>query len=74
MDYNTSTVKKGENKMTVGDFMKWVFDNNVSMDSDIYITSHNYKNSWSVSEKSLEDDCLFIDLLLDNMEDGFYDN
>lgn len=61
--------------MTIREFItKVINDYHFNMDSEIFIDSNEEKNSWNVNEKSIKDDGDGnLVLLIDNMEDGFYE-
>lgn len=58
--------------MTVKEFIKWTFVNDIPMDSEIFIESHNYKNAWSLEPNGIKDCNNEITIELDKLEDGYY--
>lgn len=61
--------------MTIREFItKIINDRHFNMDSEIFIDSNEEKNSWNVNKNSIKDDGDGnLVLLIDNMEDGFYE-
>lgn len=58
--------------MTVRDFIKWTFENDVSMDAEIFIESHTHKNGWNLESNGIKYDNSEITIYLDKLEDGYY--
>ena len=58
--------------MTVKEFIKWTFVNDIPMDYEIFIESHGYKNAWNLESNGIKDCNSEITIELDKLEDGYY--
>lgn len=59
--------------MTTREFIKWIFDNGVSMDAELFIESHSSKNGWNIELNGVKYDGTEITIELDKLEDGYYE-